>query len=770
MNELLESFASYALGNFATTTIFVIGLLELACILFLSSYDKQYRTSVVRFFKFKRPFYSVSIIIFIGLFLLSFFYSKAYSPYTTTYVLTGITIYIISWLMRYQPHFLDLLGKRVKSLRPIFNRYYHFLNKKFKYHTFHSGFIGLWLTIIALSIISKSLSVFLLAFCLFPLLLGNSIIQSIRKDAANKNDIRMPKFKDLFLESRYTLTIVLVISLSVAILTGILSRQFPIFLGDIETAKSLLLVIAQILGSIGILAITIIFVLTQLTASNYSIRIASLLFRQPVFLTTLLLLVSSIIYNLIVVSNAASLLPSDVTIFNSVIVDIGLLLALLTAASIAYFIFRSPRLLSPEAIIKDSLKTFNKDWLDIVKRDWQHPNRKITLNVINDPFIVIERVLHRAITSGDNLTFVSGLILIRDHLVNPNTIDPQKRPEYLIEVDAYFTHHLRSLIRTAAQNHDSHSLLLLLEFIKEIGQPSPDSIQGNVDYLMDSENAAGELLIRDIIRQSLSNHLVDCVIKGIYIIANGAIAVIKTLPDQTSTWQYNGMPDISNISKGGQDTLWANDRRIETFVYNYISYFAFLGENAANLRAAPIVSNVCLSINEIVVSIVNEIKGNLMKAMLLRRALSALHQINENALKNQLSSYSVLYYLQSATEKLNPGTDESSAWEMARWVSSILKESAKFGLLDLSEIIDSTILTIHLSDKFLAQSELLIKSMGESAITLKKHSSFQQNNEIQFAFEELKSRIKQIGQSCKGNNAKKINKFAQDTLNTIEGA
>jgi len=541
-------------------------------------------------------------------------------------------------------------------------------------------------------------------------------------------------------------------------------------MGDLETAKSLLLVMAQIAGSIGILAITIIFVLTQLTASNYSVRIASLLFRQPVFLTTLLLLVSSIIYNLLVVSNAASLLPGDVTIFNSVIIDIGLLLGLLTAASIAYFIFRSPKLVSPEAIIRDSLKTFNKDWLDIVKRDWQHPDRRITLNVINDPFIVIERVLHRAITSGDNLTFLSGLILIRNHLINPNTIDPQKRPEYLIEVDAYFAHHLRSLVRTAAQNHDSHSLLLLLEFIAEIGQPSLDSIQANVDYLMDSENAAGELLVRDIIRHSLSNNLVDCVIKGTYTISHGATAVIKTLPHQTSTWQYNGMPHISNISKKEQDKLWANDRRIETFVYNYISYFASLGEKATNLRAVPIVSNVCLSINQIVVSITNEIKGNLMKAMLIHRALSALHQINEHALKNQLSSHTVLHYLQYAAEKLNPGTDASSAWAMANWVSSILKESAKFGSLNLSEIIDSTILTIHLSDKFLAQSKLLIKSMGESAITLKNHSSFQQNNEIQFAFEELKSRIKQIGQSCKGNNAKKINKFAQDTLNTIEGA
>jgi hypothetical protein len=405
-----------------------------------------------------------------------------------------------------------------------------------------------------------------------------------------------------------------------------------------------------------------------------------------------------------------------------------------------------------------------------VKRDWQHPNRQITLNVVNDPFIIIERILHQAITSGDNLTFVSGLILIRDHLINPNTIGFQKLPEYLIEIDAYFTYHLRSLIRTAAQNHDSHSLLLLLEFIKEIGQPSPVSIQSNVDYLLDTKDAAGELLVRDIIRNSLSNHLLDCVARGIYIITNGANAVIKTLPDQTSTWQYNGMPDMSNISKNDKETLFANDRRIETFVYNYISYFESLGEKAANLKASETVSTVCLSINQIVNSIVDVIKGNRMKAMLTSRALYALYQINEHALKNQLSSYSALQLLQYAAEKLDPDTDEMCARALANYVSSILKESAKFGLLDLSGIIDSTLLTIHLSDKFVAQSKLLIKSMGESAITLKKHNSFQQNNEIQFAFEELKSRIKQIGHSCKGANAKEIDEFAQDTINTVEGA
>jgi hypothetical protein len=191
-------------------------------------------------------------------------------------------------------------------------------------------------------------------------------------------------------------------------MVGIITRESPIFYANAETAKSILFTLSQIEGVIGILAITIIFVLTQLTASNYSIRISTILFRQSAFWIPLMILVAAITYNLTIASRSPIVFPSTNDNFDSLIVDLSFVLGLATAGSIAYFIFRAPKMVSPEAIITDALKSFDKEWLDKVKSDWCEPAFQLKLDVRYDPFIAIERILSRADCTRDRtfcLTF-----------------------------------------------------------------------------------------------------------------------------------------------------------------------------------------------------------------------------------------------------------------------------------------------------------------------------------------------------------------------------
>jgi len=65
----------------------------------------------------------------------------------------------------------------------------------------------------------------------------------------------------------------------------------------------------------------------------------------------------------------------------------------------------------------------------------------------------------------------------------------------MMEFDAYLRHHFRSLVRTAARHSDAYSLLQLINFIRELGEPSPESIVKCDTYAYDYNDAAGELLL-----------------------------------------------------------------------------------------------------------------------------------------------------------------------------------------------------------------------------------------------------------------------------------
>ncbi len=430
-------------SDIASITITSLALIELLSYLFFSDSLSIAKKQLFDIIKFKSPLNTLSLLSWIVLFVFSLIYSHTASPISFTLLILGLSLFFIGWLIRYPPHTIDRLSRKHRFLKRFLPSYFGLWNK-LKLYSNNQFLYGYWLEIIGITIIAKSLIIYIPALIIFPIILGAAVIHKNKKLAVLYPQTDYPSVNDLIPNVRNILSIVL-IPLVASVIVGLITREFTIFYGNTETAELILVTLSQIEGSVGILAITIIFVLTQLTASNYSIRISTILFRQSIFWIPLLILFASITYNLTIASRSPIIFPSATDNFGSLIIDLSFVLGLATASSIAYFIFRAPRLISPESIITDSLKSVDKVWLKKVKRDWCHPAFKISLNVSYDPFIIIERILSKAVVSGDNLTFLSGLVLIRDHLQYAKTIEPHKLPDYIIEIDAYLRHHFAVL-------------------------------------------------------------------------------------------------------------------------------------------------------------------------------------------------------------------------------------------------------------------------------------------------------------------------------------
>jgi hypothetical protein len=765
MLDYLTNIFSTSLINVASIVIFCLLTIELISYIFLSRSFSVVRNQIKDLLAFKYPWNSIAVITWLLLALFSILFLRNTSPLFYTFLSAGIFLYFLGWLIRYQPVILSKLSRSSKRLRPFLGNYSRFWNK-LGFHEINAQLFGPWLEIFSISIIAMSF-VFFPAFFAFPLVLAAAIIQKGRKLAHANPNIKPLTPKDLFPRVGHVLRLAAIV-FSIVIIVGITTQEFAIFYGDIEAAKSILFTLSQIEGGIGVLAITIIFVLTQLTASNYSIRVSKIFFRQAAFWIPLLILLASVTYNLLVASRLPLMLPIGADYFHSLIVDLSLVFGLATASGITFFIYKAPSMVSPESIITYALKSFDKEWLDTIKRDWCHPRHHIIINVRNDPFIAIERILSKAVDSGDSLTFVSGLLLIRDHLHAIKQLDPRELPNYIIEIDAYFRHHFRSLARTAAKNSDAYTLLQLTYFIEQLEDPSPESIKKCDSFEFGFDEAAGELLLREIIGQATKYQLTECVTRGIHIVESRATKVIATLPQQTETWLFNQKKSDSELPEEERKKLWANDYRVNNFETQYLSYLASLGVTAADSKSTEIVRSVSWALSNIISSIIQDIQGHTMKAMMIQRAIWNLDEITKASLKNKLSDAASLDMLRFAAEKINNENEEIVAWHLVHYISDSLLGRAKIGLLDFTSVVDSAMIGLTMVTKYTKPAIHLLQSMGQSAEILKKKANYVEDEELRFIYSEVIRRIRQVGHDGRSKDPAQISSVSKSILESLD--
>jgi len=675
------------------------------------------------------------------------------SPVYFAFLGTGIALFLLGWWIRYRHVLLRQIGQRLKKLRP---RLARIEGRSSVVTVRYPKRLGSWLAILGLTICAMSPIAFAFSLFIFPLVLLRAISEEEqRMDGEHRKWLQTHTPKALIPGIGDTLRLVFVPA-AIGFLIAVSAREFILFRGDIESARSILVMLTQIEGTLGVLAITIIFVLAQLTAASFSTRTSGILLRQWAFWVPLVILLGTSTYNILVISKLDTFFQSE-GIHEHVLVDLGLVFGALTAFGIAFFIWRAPRLVSPEAIIADALRHFDGKWMDIIRNDWRRPVMQIRLRVGQDPLVVVDGVLAKSVESYDYLSFTSGLVLLRDRFREATT------PNDMIELDAYLHYHLRSVVKSAAKHSDSYLLEQLVQFVRELGTPSPEALRSTRTTRWDAP--AGEMLVREVISEALTERMQEPVRLGLVVVGEGAENVLKTLPSGDETWMFN--PKFREIRLSDNKDFTNNDLRVEAFEDQYIRYLRTLGESAIELGLREVAWTTSHRLAMIMLQIQEHTKGLRLKQMLMQQCSFSLAEISNAACKAKLARAVSLSMLPGLAEKLDKQEEEGTAWLLAHLIESTFLEQARAGILDLGTVVDVAMLGLDLVTKFPEPAVRLIAVMGEAAKHVKTLPNFGEDKELQFVYRELISRIRQQT-TVTSDDRQKIRIAVKSTLDALD--
>jgi hypothetical protein len=74
-----------------------------------------------------------------------------------------------------------------------------------------------------------------------------------------------------------------------------------------------------------------------------------------------------------------------------------------------------------------------------------------------------------------------------------------------------------------------------------------------------------------------------------------------------------------------------------------------------------------------------------------------------------------------------------------------LIDSAKTGLLSFGDIVDTAMLGLRVVEKYTKPVIYLLESLGKAANFLKLNKNYSENKELQFIYNEIIQRIRQVG-------------------------
>jgi len=436
---------------------------------------------------------------------------------------------------------------------------------------------------------------------------------------------------------------------------------------------------------------------------------------------------------------------------------LGLTFGALTAFGIVFFIWRAPRLVSLEAIVVDALRHFDDKWMSVVREDWHRPVMQLNLRVGQDPLVIVERIIAKSIESGDNLSFTSGLVLLRERC------QQVVRPDHMVEFDAYLHHHFRSVVRIAGKHADSRSLQQLIQFIRELGAPSDEAILKS--KISGFDPPAGEMLVREIIREAITERLVEPVHLALAVVEEGSDAVLRTLPAGDETWMYN--PKQRELRLLDDERFRANDLRIDAYEEQYPRYLGEIGESAIKSGLRETGWAVSHSISMIMLQIHQHAKGLRLKQILLRQCTFSLWQMSEAACEAKMVRSMTLSMLRFLAEELDKDSEEEIAWLLVNDVEGILLEQARIGVLDTMTVIDIAMLGLQIVRKFTKPAIKLIELMGKASEFVKSLTNFSENRELQHTYRELILRIRQQRDIATSDNIEDINTTVKSTLESL---
>lgn len=675
---------------------------------------------------------------------------RAYYPrdgYLICLLVAGSVLFCTGWFVRYGHHLHRWAWKRARSVH--LRRVLRFW-LRLDFRVRHPGSLGACVELIGMAILWHSVAAFAVA-ALFSVAAWIAIELDERSIMRKKPDSGLdwvrketPAMWPGFTESLW----LLVGPTALGLLAAILARERVIFAGSNNGAISLLTTLTQVEATVGVLAITLVFVLVELTTGAYSPRLSLLLFKRRAFWFVSITFLLAIAYTLGIAAGAERWLPAE-GIHNNLLVDISFVLAAIAVMALAVFIRDAASIVSPEGIMSDALKAFDADWMGIIRREWSQRFGPQTIYTGRDPMILVSDILTAALNRGDINSLRSGVLLLREQIVHVI------KPDDVVVLDSYLHYSLKHLIRAAARRHEATWLLLLLyHLVEDIGGPSEVSLRAA--SLAPSDLPPGTALIREVADASIQNLLVEPASRALHLIQERGSAVVKYLPRAEDTSLYNPKYVPGELPQEQLRRLWENNWRIDNFQSGYIRYLGDKGTEAIEAGLTEVAGSASSSIVGLLGPIHKEVPDFPIRNRMILSGFWALDSICSAACRKRIHGVLFFATLDFLVREMDVQTDKVIAGHVSYYGSRFLLRMARAGILDMMTAEALGLAAVFMAERFPEPAISLIEAMGKAARELRSQPDFQDNENLMYAHAELVAKLEQTAERAHDEKRDKI--------------
>jgi len=536
--------------------------------------------------------------------------------------------------------------------------------------------------------------------------------------------------------------------------SAVLSRERPIFYGDSPTAVATLATLGQIVATVGVLAITLSFVLAQVAASEVSIRSSLRLARHPFLYRTAVVLITSLALTMALLTQAYELPQApDRALWWPL--DVALLLGALSLATTGWFVWQAPALLGPEPFVALELRRFTKWWSKQITDDWGGRRYPRTLwNERDDPLVVLERVLYKAIQNRDGLTIQTTLYQLAERIQDYFPRDPDRydtgpggvilnfqqggRPE-IAALDAYLFERFADVIDLAADQHYTFALDHLTDFWARVG---PGRTSDQLSWVSkarfgppDRAGTPGQQFIRRIVESGIRTQNAEAAERALQLIFRANRELAHDLPRGTDLWDIylNAHPD--QRPRGGPEPVideqdrtrrQGNDEKVRSFTQIAVEYCQAIGLEAISFGLWEVVSDCTVELQFIVGAVFDETGDKALRSHVLWHVLSSLSRISDRLCQipdGQKSAVAnsfifMLSFLRTPLERLDANTDEGMAKWMGDGLSQLIATQLAAGVLSVTLIHDAAELVVADLHAFATVQADFIRTLADAARTI----------------------------------------------------
>lgn len=652
-----------------------------------------------------------------------------------TMITLGLATYLWIWVASYGRHLLQVFGRELS--------YESGLNKVLAVAEWPLSSDQPAVSIAALSGIS------LLVLCgdLGAVVVGIPIIGVLWCLTVIRNR-RLPTFQGRYLERRFRESFPnpvlfarfpLLTALGLALITSIISRELTLFYGSPADARGLLNSLLQVQASVGILTVTVLFVVVQIVSDAFSLRISVAAFRHRSFVTAVAVLAISVGINTWLSARLPTVISDTLT--DSVWIDLSLIAAGAAFVLLVTAIFRIATRLTPESMIHGLLDGMTASWIRQVSAIW---NDRLALrgdvDPLRDPMLAIERALMTSLQRRDLTTFRT----ICSQLYS--AISTHTAAANVHAIDRYLLDHLSQVIEYALSNGQDEAVGELITILYWLPEPDLEHLKNGLRF--GDEDIPGEGLIRRILKLAVEFGRDKAGNSCLGFIRDRGIKYARHLPNTSECYSLH--PDIASIGESenpdDRERRISNDNFIMGFEQAYFSSIGWQITESVKRGNPELVYSGVSTICYVLSQGLRDHKDGGLRERLVYWATSALSEIAYTVAQYNATSLVGLglYPLGDIADALNDD-EPALADSLAGVVVSTLGSLAKSGILRHHDVVDISVFGYRLTARFPDAHRKVVEAFCIAAEVTRGLPGYEESRERKWVYRELVNRIRQQG-------------------------